>query len=598
MASDGPELDLYADDIGDEFSQEYVDNDLYDDVLTSNSSAKRNTNQSSSGGGGGGNQNNSSNNNNNDDDDDDSQQQQQINGTGNNSSNNNNNSNSQTNNSSGNNIPSSILLGHGNQSSSSSMNEITSSNHYGSSSAISSNNSARRPSLYVGNLTWWTTDDDIIKSLNSINVNDVTEVRFFENRANGQSKGFCTVYFQSEQSVRTALEKMKQTVIHNQSPMVTLSRPMRPSAPLLSHHSSTSGSSSGGAGGHSQPRLSMPHPTLSFGNTGSSMLGAGSNQSGNHHHQSSWNNHLMSNGPRNNPLQSANANALNPMLRLNQGNHRSLSNQPLLSAPGNQSSLDLRSQLSSAGLTGVHGQMTQAALFASQSGLNLPPGANDLFSNRLTSLGVGPFGQNAAAAHSMFGDRSLDPLSSIGHHHHHHHNQMSEAEFEEILNKNKNLSNTVISQAVSDASSGDYSAAIDKLSTAISLIEGSRVSKDERCKIIISTLQDTLQGIKQKAYSSGGSRSKSDHRLMRSRSRDRDDHRTGGSSSHRGSGGSSRDRDHKDRGRGGGGGRERSRSRERDYRERSRDRYHEDHRSHYEDRYREKDRDRDHRGRH
>lgn len=99
--------------------------------------------------------------------------------------------------------------------------------------------------------------------------------------------------------------------------------------------------------------------------------------------------------------------------------------------------------------------MTQAALFASQSGLNLPPGANDLFSNRLTSLGVGPFGQNAAAAHSMFGDRSLDPLSSIGHHHHHHHNQMSEAEFEEILNKNKNLSNTVISQAVSDASSGN-----------------------------------------------------------------------------------------------------------------------------------------------
>lgn len=258
--------------------------------------------------------------------------------------------------------------------------------------------------------------------------------------------------------------------------------------------------------------------------------------------------------------------------------------------------------------------MTQAALFA-QSGLNLPPGASDLFSNRMSSLGVGAFGQNAA--HSMFGDRSLDPLSSIGHHHHHHHNQMSEAEFEEILNKNKNLSNTVISQAVSDASSGnhfewakislsnnliefigDYSAAIDKLSTAISLIEGSRVSKDERCKIIISTLQDTLQGIKQKAYSSGGSgsRNKSDHRLMRSRSRDRDDHRGGGSSSHRGSGGS-RDRDHKDRGRGGGG-RERSRSRERDYRERSRDRYHEDHRSHYEDRYRDKDRDRDHRGRH
>ncbi|OTF69397.1 cleavage and polyadenylation specificity factor-like protein [Euroglyphus maynei] len=60
-------------------------------------------------------------------------------------------------------------------------------------------------------LTQWTTDEDVIKSLSSINVNDVTEVKFFENRANGQSKGFCTVYFQSEQSVRTALEKLKQT---------------------------------------------------------------------------------------------------------------------------------------------------------------------------------------------------------------------------------------------------------------------------------------------------------------------------------------------------------------------------------------------------
>lgn len=123
-------------------------------------------------------------------------------------------------------------------------------------------------------------------------------------------------------------------------------RPMRPNAPLLSHHSNTGGGSVGG--GHSQPRLSMPHPTLSFGNTGGGIVGGGgSNQSGNHHHQSSWNNHLMSNGPRNNPLQSANANQLNPLLRLNQGNHRSLTNQPLLNAPSNQSSLDLRSQLSS-----------------------------------------------------------------------------------------------------------------------------------------------------------------------------------------------------------------------------------------------------------
>ena len=49
-------------------------------------------------------------------------------------------------------------------------------------------------------------------------------------------------------------------------------------------------------------------------------------------------------------------------------------------------------------------------------------------------------------------------------------------------------------------SSGEYASAIETLVTAISLIKQSKVSSDERCKILISSLQDTLHGIEAKSY--------------------------------------------------------------------------------------------------
>ena len=58
-----------------------------------------------------------------------------------------------------------------------------------SSSLSSSSAPARRYQVYVGNLTWWTTDADIADAVLSVGVNDFVEVKFYENRANGQSKG-------------------------------------------------------------------------------------------------------------------------------------------------------------------------------------------------------------------------------------------------------------------------------------------------------------------------------------------------------------------------------------------------------------------------
>lgn len=118
--------------------------------------------------------------------------------------------------------------------------------------------------------------------------------------------------------------------------------------------------------------------------------------------------------------------------------------------------------------------------------------------------------------------------------------QLTEAEFEEIMNRNRTVSSSAIGRAVSDAAAGEYSSAIETLVTAISLIKQSKVAYDERCKILISSLQDTLHGIEAKSYNRR-ERSRSRERPVRARgrrdrsvsryrdrSRDRDRDRDGG----------------------------------------------------------------------
>lgn len=62
---------------------------------------------------------------------------------------------------------------------------------------------------------------------------------------------------------------------------------------------------------------------------------------------------------------------------------------------------------------------------------------------------------------------------------------LSDAEFEEIMNRNRTVSSSAITRAVSDAAANDYASAIETLVTAISLIRQSRVANDDRCKVLI-----------------------------------------------------------------------------------------------------------------
>lgn len=139
------------------------------------------------------------------------------------------------------------------------------------------------------------------------------------------------------------------------------------------------------------------------------------------------------------------------------------------------------------------------------------------------------------------------------------------------MSRNRTVSSSAIARAVQDASCNEYGSAIETLVTAISLIKQSKVASDDRCKILISSLQDTLHGIENKSYGAS--------RRERSRSRERG-YRSGGHRHY------SRERDYRERDYY----RERSRSRERDYRRE--DKYYDD-RDRYKDRERIRDIDRD-----
>lgn len=51
---------------------------------------------------------------------------------------------------------------------------------------------------------------------------DFQDVKFFENRANGQSKGFCVISLATETSMRLCMERLPKKDLHGQNPIVTL----------------------------------------------------------------------------------------------------------------------------------------------------------------------------------------------------------------------------------------------------------------------------------------------------------------------------------------------------------------------------------------
>lgn len=464
----------------------------------------------------------------------------------------------------------------------------------------------KRISLYVGNLTWWTTDQDLQDALASIGVTDLINIKFHENRTNGQSKGFATVMVGSENSSRLILEKLSQKDLHGMLPSVlhfTMSSLLKldPSASKKDAPGAGGGQKAGGmtrgstATGHSAlpppPLVSQtsphgarlpgpPPPGVSFGPP-----------------------HLGPPPPANGglPGRLPGVPAVRPPLSFAPPPMPGLP-PAVLPAPSRREPPPVvisvppphRMPVVHPGGPGVivvdprlpppRGAVFRPESFAQPPPTILPPpsvpppGAvlpvaghppapvqvlpgvlpppghphpvsaphiNPAFavvsSSTLPSpagappFAADPFGRpppsssyppplsdnHARRPPPMMERSSGDSYrrSSPDRRESSSSSRLSEAEFEEVLQRNKTVSSSAISRAVQDASSGDYGSAIETLVTAVSLIKQSKIANDDRCRILISSLQDTLHGIELKSY---GSKSVSS-RERRSRSpRERD----------------------------------------------------------------------------
>ncbi|KAL3093209.1 hypothetical protein niasHT_022659 [Heterodera trifolii] len=513
--------------------------------------------------------------------------------------------------------------------------------------------SGKRYCCYIGNMTWWTTDDQLQKLIQTLGVDDMIDVKFYENRNNGQSKGFALAVFASEPSVKAVMEKLPSKKLHEQSLAVLpytkqslakleeatkrydqksqkdekvvnigtvrigtngapvpqlmssinlaqLSRPVSQSASVQPTSLLSLNFPNAPAGSRPPPTVSAPAPGLvvSAGTApvaavqqqqqqmavaaaaslaaaqqqhslqflqqqqrqqqlavatampqhhqqlGGGALGGGAGPPGGisvpppnivvqqhpQHHQP----HHQPQQPQVVAVQQqqqaavAHAALQNAMSRPPPAIHQSLAGVNTAAPPpamtmavgpgGGLMSAYQQQQRQPTMMTAVsagHQMMASAQpMHAMQPPPGFPPGAH-INPQVYPGYGATAYMDNGSAAAMI-----------------------SEAEFQEIMNRNQTVSSSAIHRAVSDAASGDYASAIETLVTAISLIRQSRVAHDDRCKLLVNTLQDTLKGIEAQSYNGGGAglsrkhrvrdrsrspiRSSKRHRRSRSRSRSRD----------------------------------------------------------------------------
>ncbi|CAF4419354.1 unnamed protein product [Rotaria socialis] len=399
-------------------------------------------------------------------------------------------------------------------------------------STPSSSYNSKRVSLYVGQLTWWTTDGDLYDAIHDLGVNDLLEIKFNENRVNGQSKGFAMVTVGSDASARILSEKMPKRELHGQNPTVlpgnkqSLSflegvtrkdSPMESmppmGAPQIVHQMM-------------RPPIGLPLP-----------MPRGGPMDGPYRfsHQGPV---LLPGGPPGMTRQPMPI-ALGPRGHI-PGGPMLLSRMPGPHPPGvhpQQSVLVMQRPGGPPGNNGpplIRQSMAPGApgIPVSSNSMNVMQGQHPPSGYYPSQPGQGPPhgvphpGQPHPDPYYRGVDSRPDPGSMV---------PISEAEFQDIMDRNKTVSSSAIARAVQDASSGDFGTAIETLVTAISLIRQSKISNDDRCKILISSLQDTLKGIEDKSYgqrirhrSRSGSPRESSRKKHRHRSRsprDRNEYR-------------------------------------------------------------------------
>ncbi|XP_033909992.3 cleavage and polyadenylation specificity factor subunit 7-like [Acipenser ruthenus] len=331
----------------------------------------------------------------------------------------------------------------------------------------------KRLAVYVGNFSWWTTDVDLVNAAKSIGVKDIQEIKFAENRANGQSKGYAEVVVGSEPSLHSLLEFLPQRKVNgdrvevrfatrqNFSVFETQAKKLGVSQRNPSKDSADFGDKPSCSSGETPPP-SQPHA-----DTPPSLHPFYSRPPFPGERPSSFPPPRLPPPHMHPPPGVPRFGAMPPPPPLHMPHFVPPPLHLSIPPPG---SLPPTLHLNPAFFPQSH---------PAHSSMAPPPATAEHF-NR------------APPGHPYTRHRESDPPTP----------PLGEAEFEEIMHRNRAISSSAISKAVSWASGGDLAGAIETLLTAIAVIKQSRVSSDERCRVLLSALKDCLHSIEAKSYGS------------------------------------------------------------------------------------------------
>ncbi|XP_031565528.1 cleavage and polyadenylation specificity factor subunit 6-like isoform X2 [Actinia tenebrosa] len=400
--------------------------------------------------------------------------------------------------------------------------------------------------LYVGNMTWWTRDLELTEALQECGVTDLVNIKFFENRNNGQSKGFALIELGSEKSVQLVQEHLPKIELHEQKLVVTPATKQH-----LHEFEYQARSKAGGVGSN------YPGHGGQFGQDG---------QSGPGYHGGG--------GDRGRGYFGYNRGGFRGRGGVRPGMGRGFEGEmaprgPWMGPPGQMGGPRLPppgmvppfgdQQPPPFGMNPNMGHFPNAVM-----GIDKPSGhgpappqmampsighgpgvamGSDPYFARMGMMGQmqrppvaphvnpaffpeGPLPDFAAVSMAS----RVDPLAS----------QYSsrQDDYTESIKRNSTVAGSAIKKAIADANSGDNESGIETLVTAVSLIKQSPSANDETCQILVQNLQSCLQGLESKMLERSLSRNKeryeekdeytgSDressrrHRRKRSRSRDR-----------------------------------------------------------------------------
>jgi len=84
-------------------------------------------------------------------------------------------------------------------------------------------NNSNQTAIYIGNLTWWTTDQDLETTFSEFGK--IKNIKFFEDKVNGRSKGYALVEYVNPDSANQAREKLNGREIHGKTCVINFVNP-------------------------------------------------------------------------------------------------------------------------------------------------------------------------------------------------------------------------------------------------------------------------------------------------------------------------------------------------------------------------------------